>query len=225
MINPSTSGPGFDRALKIGLILGLLVFIAILVAVEAAWPPLERLDSSLMHHFDQVGRAIGWWELRWEAVSAILGPTAIRIVAVIAVTILLRRNTRDRVAVTMLLFGVLGGGLIPNIIKVMVQRERPTLAMADAFGSSFPSAHAFGIVVGVLALLLLTAPRVSPTSFWILAALGAVLIGLVCFARVALAVHYLSDVLAGAGLGLAWFCGVLLVARRLLTRPLDPAPR
>ncbi|QGA84237.1 phosphatase PAP2 family protein [Halomicrobium sp. LC1Hm] len=85
------------------------------------------------------------------------------------------------------------------------------LATGDGFG--FPSGHALGttVVFGGLAW----AVRVGPLRRR--AALAAGLVALVSLSRLALGVHYLVDVLAGAGVGLAYLLvvvGVLGTPRR-----------
>ena len=112
--------------------------------------------------------------------------------------------------------GVLGGtsaGLIAIVFKAVLGRPRPYLHALDQFtwfaGSSgyqsFPSGHTthcFGVAVAVLVL----APR------WGIGFLaGAVL---VAWSRMYLGSHYLSDVLAGAGLGTLVGAALALAIRR-----------
>jgi undecaprenyl-diphosphatase len=98
------------------------------------------------------------------------------------------------------------GGAIDTAVKVLVARPRPVLSdpVAQAFGKSFPSGHAFTSTVVYGALLLVFLPvlasRLRP---W---AVGAytVLVGGIAFSRLALGVHFLTDVLGGVVLGAAW---------------------
>ena len=69
---------------------------------------------------------------------------------------------------------------------------------------SFPSGHALGASIGCCVLLLLTL-RLLPRRGRVAAVLAAVLVvGAVAVARVVLGVHFVSDVLAGITLGIAW---------------------
>lgn len=215
---------GSRRLLVAGVAVGLLLFVLTLAAVVSGWPPLARIDDSVMDYFGGLGPAVAWWVPWWHAISNLFSPTSFRIAAVIALAVLLRRDSHDQLAVTLLLIGVLGGGLVPNGVKELVHRPRPSMALVEAYGSSFPSAHSFGIVVGVLTALVLVRRRVRPTTFRLLGLVGVGLIATVCFARVALDVHYFSDVLAGASLGLAWFCTVALLAPHLPGRRKQEPP-
>jgi membrane-associated phospholipid phosphatase len=100
----------------------------------------------------------------------------------------------------------LGGGLVDTIVKLAVGRPRPDVEhpIITAYGNSFPSGHSMQAVVCYGALLLVLLPliperrrnlAIGATATW------ALLIGL---SRLALGVHYVSDVLGGFVLGAAW---------------------
>jgi membrane-associated phospholipid phosphatase len=76
---------------------------------------------------------------------------------------------------------------------------------------SFPSGHSSGIATLVAVALVLAWPLLSAsTRRWSLAA-GAVLVLLVGLTRMWLGVHYLSDVVGGWSLGLAWTLGTAML--------------
>ena len=76
------------------------------------------------------------------------------------------------------------GGAINTSVKLAVARPRPTLdALTTAYGYSFPSGHAFHSVVVYGTILLAAGIGIS---------------------RLALGVHYVSDVVGGWVLGAAW---------------------
>jgi undecaprenyl-diphosphatase len=84
---------------------------------------------------------------------------------------------------------------------------------------SFPSGHALGVMVGVLVLLTVVWPVVTPPLRWWLIALGALIVIFIGIGRVVLNVHHPSDVIAGWALGYAYFvvCVLLLPPRRGVT--------
>lgn len=89
-------------------------------------------------------------------------------------------------------------------IKGVFTLPRPELAFAPAYypGYTFPSAHAMGAAAfyGALAVMMKTGRRSQRI------AVASVIIGLVMLSRVVMGVHFLGDVLVGAGLGvtLVW---------------------
>jgi membrane-associated phospholipid phosphatase len=101
------------------------------------------------------------------------------------------------------LVGLLASRPVTPWFKGQFERVRPPFVDWPDF--SFPSGHAFGSAVtyGMLALVIL---RVWQGSRWRWVLAGAVwsFIGLVVLSRPIIGVHYPSDVLAGASLGLGW---------------------
>ncbi len=141
-----------------------------------------------------------------NGVSTVLDPWTLRAVAAGSVVLLAVRGQR-RLALwagtTVVVAGVLGFTL-----KLIVARSRPSLPdpVSTAPGASFPSGHALNsfVILGVLVLLVLPMiPRRLRPVVWALAGATVALVG---FARVALGVHYVSDVVAG------WLIGAGLVA-------------
>jgi len=68
---------------------------------------------------------------------------------------LLRRNFR---VALFLVISVEPTGVIVAIAKHAANRPRPATALVSAPYASFPSGHAFGVMVGVLALLTVVLP-------------------------------------------------------------------
>jgi undecaprenyl-diphosphatase len=96
-------------------------------------------------------------------------------------------------------------GILDVVLKVLINRPRPALPspIAHAPGGSFPSGHALTAVVGSATIVLILLPVLHGAwrvVAWVAATVVSVLSG-VC--RVALGVHYVSDVLAGWVLGAA----------------------
>lgn len=100
----------------------------------------------------------------------------------------------------------LGAGVLSPAVKALVGRLRPIVEtpVGAASGPSFPSGHALGSTVTYGVLLLVFLPAVPRRGRHPLIALVVVLLLAIGFTRLALGVHFLSDVLAGWLLGLGW---------------------
>lgn len=126
------------------------------------------------------------------------------VVAAVFLAVFHRRRRQALFLVTTAVLGVITN----NIIKAVVGRSRPhfTHAVAHAFGKSFPSGHAMNSAVVYGSLLLVARPRLRTVARrWIAASITVVLVVSIAASRVALGVHYVSDVgvVLGAALVLA----------------------
>jgi undecaprenyl-diphosphatase len=97
-----------------------------------------------------------------------------------------------------------------HVAKAEVDRARPSHPLVHTNGQSFPSGHAaYAIALVAVAVALSRAAPAQAQRFGIvtIAVVLAVIVGLT---RIYLRAHYLSDVLAGAGLAAAVFaiCGI-----------------
>jgi len=126
----------------------------------------------------------------------------------VAVAVWLWRRGAQRLAawavVTMAIGGVLG-----VVLKLLVDRARPSFPepVAHASGYSFPSGHALNSFLGVGVLLLVFLPVLSRAGRALAVIVGAAVVLLTGYDRVALGVHYVSDVVAGWVVALACLAG------------------
>lgn len=101
------------------------------------------------------------------------------------------------------------GGLLTLSVKHLVQRPRPAYHLVNEVGFSFPSGHAmlsstfFWLVAGLTLVYMMRAGHLTAGKTVLVLLAAFVMITLVCWSRVALGVHYLSDVTAGFCLGTA----------------------
>jgi membrane-associated phospholipid phosphatase len=157
----------------------------------------------------------GWTEF-FEAVTFVGNVPTLAVVTSIASVILWRKR---RVAeLQLLLLAAIGAEVITVGLKLGFERERPFFAdpLATEATYSFPSGHASVslAVYGTLGFILARHLRTRAAKLGALVA-AAVLVLLIGFSRLYLGVHYLSDVIAGFSVGLAWvaLCVVLLHLR------------
>lgn len=165
---------------------------------------LTRLDSSLARSLN------GWVADRPLAIDALdvvsfLGKP-IWLFVVVGLSVLWLMRNGDHKLVTFLVVTSLGGSLVDTIVKIVVARPRPIVdnPVATAMGKSFPSGHAMSSTVCYGALVLVFIPVMARRWRRWSVALVAVLVALIGMSRLALGVHFLSDVLGGFVLGSAW---------------------
>jgi undecaprenyl-diphosphatase len=125
-----------------------------------------------------------------------------------------RRGTAVFMAAAPLL-ALLLGGLASFLGKVFFGRERPPVDLHEVTVglAAFPSAHAADAAAFFIAAamtLALTVARRTSTKLALLAG-GVALAGLVGLSRLVLAVHWLSDVVAGWALGTAVAVSVVVL--------------
>ncbi|RKE17370.1 phosphatase PAP2 family protein [Streptomyces sp. TLI_171] len=198
----------------------------LLVLVEANWPPLHRLDSAAAAHLHSAVREHPAVLSALRVLSNVVwDPVTMRLLVAAAVLWLLWRRAW-RLAVWAAAT-VAASGLIGLAVKSAVARARPALPdpVAHAPGFSFPSGHAMTAATCCAVLLLVFAPVLRPP--WRAAAGTVAVLSVlgVGFTRVALGVHWVSDVVGG------WLLGLALVAatgwafegwRRDTGRPVPP---
>ncbi|MFY1579017.1 phosphatase PAP2 family protein [Verrucosispora sp. WMMD703] len=186
-------------------VLLVVPFALLATLVLGDWPPLRRLDLAITTQLHGYALDHPVWVRAMSFWTDAFAPMPLRAVALVLVIWLARDGARRLagwVASTMVL-----GGLLGPLLKLLVGRQRPDLPdpVAQAPGLAFPSGHALNAMLAAGVLLVVFLPRTRPGSVTRAAVwLGALTIVLVTgFSRVALGVHWSSDVLAGWLLGAA----------------------
>jgi undecaprenyl-diphosphatase len=130
--------------------------------------------------------------------SIVVGP----VVAIATFALLWRRRAGAAAALAL---GALITWAAVNIAKPAVDRPRPAGGLVHTAGESFPSGHAAYAVAWIAVAVMLTRTVPGPARTTLLVGAAIVLAVAVGLTRVYLRVHYLSDVVAGAGLAAAVF--------------------
>jgi membrane-associated phospholipid phosphatase len=225
-----TRGARFGvRAVLAGVALGLVAvpFGLLLFLVEERWPPLLHADNAARDDLHRLAVGNRAFVVAMEALSTI-GSWWVYLLGFTAVTgwLLWRRLTRLAVFVALT---VAVNPLLNELVKVAVHRARPVLTdpVGHADGASFPSGHAQAAMVGYSVLLLVFLPVLRGPARSVAIVAAALMVLAIGFSRVALGVHYVSDVLAGYVLGAAWVASMIALFntwRRERRRPsTDPA--
>jgi len=223
-----------DPDARFGLRATLALVALLLVAVPFGVLLVQvRRDGVLLDLDRSVATGLhGWLRGRetlavlFEIVTAIGTFAGLGTLVIIGAVILLRSGRRR--LLVFLLTATIGGWVLNNGVKLAVGRQRPTFddPFTIARGLSFPSGHAMSstVVLGALLMVFLPAVRASRRTPTVVAVTGLVL--LIGFTRLALGVHYLTDVVAGFVLGAAWLtvCVAIFSLWRIDRgrRPVDP---
>lgn len=198
----------------LGVVLAAGVGFAILVAlVSTEWAPLHALDLGVASRLNELVSARPLVVAALQRLTDLGGsPTSWLLLSTTAAWLLVRRQ--PRLAVFVLVTG-LGAAILGPCVKELVSRARPLVEVpvAAAPGDSFPSGHALGSLVSYGVLLLVFLPAVPRRAHRTVCLAATALVALVGGTRVALGVHYVSDVLGGWLLGVAWL-GVTTTAFR-----------
>jgi undecaprenyl-diphosphatase len=133
--------------------------------VDTKWGPLSRLDVASTRHANS-------WVLHHRglisplrATSYIFHAWVFRLVVVGLAVWLLYQGARRLAAWA--ITTLVAAGLLDVLLKVLIDRPRPTLpsAIAHAPGGSFPSGHALTAVVGTATIVLILLPLATTAAF------------------------------------------------------------
>lgn len=116
-----------------------------------------------------------------------------------------------------------GGALINTLIKLFIHRTRPTdLHLMGASAYSFPSGHSTTNTV-LYGFLLIVLWRQIPWKAWLaLAAVCILFVAAICFSRLYLGAHWLTDVIGGLVFATAWLSVLGYVYRRRPAPDISP---
>ncbi|CDO86596.1 integral membrane protein [Mycobacterium triplex] len=198
-------------------LLAVAVYALMWVGYRQDWGWLHRIDWSMLNASRDTALKHPAWLRCWELLTNVLGPVPLRLLdTVAAVAALVWRNVR---AALLLSACGLFNGLVTQAAKALADRPRPSTMLVPIAQTSFPSGHALETTASLLALLAFVVPMMSAMMGRAAVAVSAVILVLVGFSRVALNVHYPSDVVAG------WALGYLYVLLCLAVFRPKPLPR
>jgi membrane-associated phospholipid phosphatase len=193
----------------------LFAIALILVAVPFSYLLFEVIREGPFTRFDETTandlhrRVVGNDELitALHGIS-LLGKPLLLGICIAAGAIFAYVRGRRRLALFLVLTSI-GGGLVDSAVKIAVNRPRPVVEepLAHAFGKSFPSGHAMSSTVTYGALVLVFLPMIPRAWRWVVVGVTGLLVLAIGASRLLLGVHFVSDVLGGYALGLAWLCG------------------
>jgi YegS/Rv2252/BmrU family lipid kinase len=185
------------------VVLGALPFTVITVLVFGQWPPLARWDQSVAARAASYGATHESVVDFWQVVGTVVLPWTTRAVILVVAAYLWRRRAR---VLTVWLLTTAGAELgLVQAVKAIFERPRPAQMLVETGGFSYVSGHATAAFVMAGALgVVLPSVRGWRRRFRLLVLLPVIAVVWIASAdRIALNVHYVSDVLGGWALGLA----------------------
>jgi undecaprenyl-diphosphatase len=193
------------------------VFAVLLILVRLQWPPLESVDHRTAAGLNSLIAGNATAVAVVKAVT-FLGSDGVLWTVILATAVITSIRRRWWLAVYLLVTGA-GALVLDPILKSLVGRLRPVVAhpVAHGTGNSFPSGHSLGSIVCYGAVFLVFLPAVRGRWRTAFTAGTVALIAVIGISRLLLGVHYVSDVLGGWAVGIAWL-GVTAVAFELTRR-------
>lgn len=203
------------KPLLIGLASALLALAFVLLGSEVLEGDTRSFDTHLLHSAQSLRASHIWLAEVLRDLSGLGSTTVLTLFTVATVGYLALVSART----TAFLVGasVATGAILVSVFKSAFGRLRPDAAFAEVVtsGLSFPSGHASMSAVVFLtlgALVASTRNRLGERAYILVtAAFMTLLVGL---SRVALGVHWATDVLGGWAFGAGWAMLWLLFARR-----------
>lgn len=206
-VHPGLRTPGLlGRWPLIGLCMlffGSLVFAGLTVNLYAQGPLLVW-DHALANTLPAIGLKSPSFVRIMMNTGFYLGKEVIMVVDILLALYFIYKKYWQELA--MVTIGWLGSALIFFTLSTLIGRVRPTTMIWIIVNiPGFPSGHAVATVTfyGLMAYLLV--PKM-PSSFWkVVVIAAALLISIfIGFSRIFTGGHYLTDILAGYAVGIAW---------------------
>jgi undecaprenyl-diphosphatase len=201
--------PGGRFGLRVTLLAAALVLAGIpfglLLEQVKTNGPLVRLDTYAANHLHGWVLAHPMAEATFRVLSFLGSPLWFYALVGGSALFWWFHGHHRRLSAYLLVTGLVGG-LVDTAVKVAVNRARPSLQdpIATAHGKSFPSGHTMLATYGYGALLLAYLPLLPRRLHRPAIGMWLLLVAAIAFSRLGLGVHYISDVLGGFVLGLAW---------------------
>ena len=185
-------------------IIGVLVFTLLAINLETNGP-LIKMDTSITNTLHDTALSISKGLLNFIKLGWYFGNEGVMILGgLMGVYFIIRRYWKE-FWLTLVGFG---GTLLFQALIYIFHRHRPVFAVPVATtltGPGFPSGHTVVAVTlyGLLAYLLL--PTISSRFWkWVVIIIAVLIMLFIGFSRLFTGGHYLTDVIAGYAVGLAW---------------------
>lgn len=167
-----------------------------------------------------VSNIIQAWQPAWltavvKIISFITAPEFYFGFIAVAMIWLWRQNNKRQ---SLIVGGLLLGNALTPLLKWIFQRPRPSASLVHVYQHlglfSFPSGHAIGIVILLVILYVLFRHILRRGQLPLLIVIGILAALFVGYCRIYLGVHWMTDVIAGYGIGFLWVGAVFWFEKR-----------
>lgn len=179
-----------------------ILFLRLTLEVQSNGP-LQAFDDSVLKWVESLRTP--FMNIMMLDITALGGLALNFILGILAIVIFLL--SRDPAAAIHLTLTTAGGFAISIFMKNIILRPRPTIIpqLIHASGFSYPSGHSITSAAVYLTMAILACRHFkSYQARIILLALSGTMITLISFSRIYLGVHYPTDTLSGALIGITW---------------------
>ncbi len=199
--------PFLARYPWVGFLIFLVFGAAFLVLVwqVKTGGPLTQWDvpygTAIINWANQQSQVVILWNRFWS----FYGRDGEALIALILTVGLVKKKARREL--WMLWFGMMAGELWFQTLSNVIGRHRPTYpnALEHLSGPGFPSGHSVTTVLLAWMILYLLVPHIYSAARRAALIIVVVLISIIIIlSRLFLGLHYITDVVAGVFLGLAW---------------------
>ncbi len=212
------------KPVLVSLCAALLVVLFAILASEVMDGETHAFDAGVLHAAQSLRAAHPWLADAMRDASGLGSTLALTLFTLATCGYLLL--TGARALSGLLAASIASAALLVPLLKSIFGRARPGDAFAEFLvpGLSFASGHAsMSAVVFLTFGALLASTRRRPRERVYILGLAGGLTLLVGLSRIALGVHWATDVLGGWAVGTAWAIASLLVAARFVPEPGKPA--
>lgn len=203
-------------AIGIGLSLGCLLLFGAIADEVIEQDELVAIDLALANELHSQATSTSTSIYR---IVSFIGSPGLFIVGVILAVVFAVKKQWARLLVGAI--AMLGGALLNTVLKLVFARPRPVFVepILQLPDHSFPSGHAMISLIGFGILTFFVWNRLRNPYLKIIVVFGAILlVVLIGISRMALGVHYLSDVVAGYAVGGVWLGSCIFAYDRFAPR-------
>src|SRR3990167_6835270 len=194
----------------------IVLFVALFSYIKVMGAANIFVNNSLFHLFRSIRTANLDQPMLY---ITLLGQKQIVLALVVLVTAWLCYLRRGRLALHVLMLGILAAGSV-FIIKSLAHSPRPWGLFQSPETFSFPSGHATLATTVYLGLALLIASACSPKRRWIVYIIASLFVLVISFSRLYLGAHWFTDIIGGWLLGIAILMFVAMSYNRKAEMPL-----